>query len=60
MVSSSSSYVTPAVDVPALAALLDGRYADVRDLVRKNLAEHAGILEDAEQMAPSGDQTCCV
>ena len=31
----------PAVDVPALTALLDGRYAEVRDLVRTNLAEYA-------------------
>ncbi|HSE10304.1 MAG TPA: acyl-CoA dehydrogenase [Nocardioidaceae bacterium] len=46
-----TSYVTPAIDVPALTELLDGRYADVRDLVRKNLAEHAGILEDAERMS---------
>jgi acyl-CoA oxidase len=38
------------VDVAALTALLDGRYADVRRLVRTNLAEHAGILVDAEQM----------
>src|SRR6478736_6631950 len=40
----------PAIDVPALTALLDGRYAEVRDLVRTNLAEYAGILEDAETM----------
>jgi len=39
------------VDVPALARLLDGRYRDVRDLVRTNLAEHASILEDAETMS---------
>jgi acyl-CoA oxidase len=39
------------VDVPALARLLDGRYHDVRDLVRANLAEHASILEDAETMS---------
>lgn len=31
-------YVQPVVDVPALTALLDGRYAEVRDLVRTNLA----------------------
>ena len=43
-----TSYVTPAVDVPALTELLDGKYAPVRQLVRKNLAEHADILEDAE------------
>src|SRR4051794_32191850 len=39
------------VDVPALARLLDGRYRDVRELVRTNLAEHASILEDAETMS---------
>ena len=47
---SSTSYVTPAVDVSALTELLDGQHADVRRLVRKNLAEHAGILVDAETM----------
>ena len=30
------------LDVPALTALLDGKYAEVRELVRNNLAEHAG------------------
>ena len=39
------------LDVPALTTLLDGRYADVRRLVRKNLAEHADILVDAEEMS---------
>jgi acyl-CoA oxidase len=47
----SSSYVTPAVDVPALVELLDGRYADVRQLVKKNLAEYGDILVDAEQLS---------
>jgi acyl-CoA oxidase len=46
----STSYVTPAVDVPALTELLDGKYAEVRQLVRRNLAEHASILEDAERL----------
>jgi acyl-CoA oxidase len=46
-----TAYVPPEVDVPALAALLDGRYAEVRDLVRANLAEHADILVDAEEMS---------
>jgi acyl-CoA oxidase len=46
-----TSYVTPAVDVPALTELLDGDYAEVRRLVRTNLTEHAGILEDAEQLS---------
>ncbi len=39
------------LDVPALTALLDGRYADVRNLVRDNLAEHASILDDAREMS---------
>ncbi|NUR06204.1 MAG: acyl-CoA oxidase [Nocardioidaceae bacterium] len=50
-VSAPASSHTPAVDVPALTGLLDGRYADVRQLVRDNLAEHASILTDAEEMS---------
>ena len=42
---------SPTIDVAALTALLDGEYADVRKLVRDNLAEHASILEDAETMS---------
>ena len=34
------------LDVPALTATLDGAYAEVRALVRSNLVEHAGILDD--------------
>jgi acyl-CoA oxidase len=45
-----ADYVQPAVDVPALAELLDGRYREIRDLVRTNLAEHASVLEDAETL----------
>jgi acyl-CoA oxidase len=41
----------PGIDVPALTALLDGRYHEVRDLVRENLAEHASILDDAVEMS---------
>ena len=48
---SQTSYVPPEVDVPALTAFLDGRYAEVRDLVRTNLAEYADILADAEEMS---------
>src|SRR3954468_16420502 len=44
------AYRSPTVDVAELRRLLDGRYADVRDLVRTNLAEHASVLEDAETM----------
>ncbi len=39
------------VDVPALTALLDGRYVEVRDLVRKNLVEHAGVIDDQIEMS---------
>jgi acyl-CoA oxidase len=45
-----SAYRRPTVDVAELRRLLDGRYADVRDLVRANLAEHASVLADAETM----------
>ncbi len=47
----SSGYRRPEVDVPALLALLDGRYAEVRELVRTNLAEYHAVLEDAETMS---------
>jgi acyl-CoA oxidase len=47
---SPSGYVQPQVDVAAMTALLDGRYADVRTLVRTNLVEYAGILEEAETL----------
>ncbi|CAI9400438.1 acyl-CoA dehydrogenase family protein [Nocardioides sp. T2.26MG-1] len=50
-VPASSGYVQPEIDVPALTALLDGTYAEVRDLVRTNLAEYASILTDAEEMS---------
>ena len=46
-----TGYVQPEIDVPALTALLDGKYAEVRDLVRANLAEYASILTDAEEMS---------
>src|SRR3712207_1548732 len=44
-------YTDPEVDVDALRTLLDGRYAEIRNLVRTNLAEYASILEDAETMS---------
>jgi acyl-CoA oxidase len=50
-VEAASRYVQPDVDVPALTALLDGKYAEVRSLVRANLAEHADILEQAETLS---------
>src|SRR5512144_2549509 len=46
-----TSYVTPAVDVPELTRLLDGQHAEIRRLVRENLAVHAGILDDAERLS---------
>src|SRR5918995_577867 len=45
-----SGYRQPEVDVDAMRTLLDGRYGEVRDLVRANLTEHAQILVDQEQM----------
>ena len=33
-----------------MVVLLDGRYGEVRTLVRTNLAEHAAVLEDAETL----------
>lgn len=45
-----SGYRQPEVDVDAMRRLLDGRYGEVRDLVRDNLTEHAQILLDQEQM----------
>ncbi|WP_426242762.1 acyl-CoA dehydrogenase [Nocardioides sp. LHG3406-4] len=44
-------YRQPEIDVPALTRVLDGKYAEVRALVRANLATHASILEDAETMS---------
>src|SRR3712207_4884016 len=49
-VEARAGHTDPVVDVPALTALLDGRYADVRNLVRANLAEYSSILSDAETM----------
>jgi acyl-CoA oxidase len=40
----------PEIDVPALRALLDGRYVEVRDLVRRNLAAYAQVLDEAETL----------
>ena len=43
--------MAPQVDVPALTTMLDGKYADLRQMVRKNLVEHADILVDAEELS---------
>ena len=47
----ASQYAQPTIDVPALTALLDGRHAEVRNLVRENLAEYASVLDEAETMS---------
>lgn len=47
---SPGGYMQPVIDVPALAALLDGEYAEVRSLVRTNLTTYAGVLDEAEQL----------
>ncbi|MFG3350233.1 acyl-CoA dehydrogenase [Streptomyces sp. NPDC048018] len=44
----ASNDTHPVIDVEALAGLLDGKYAGIRDLVRTNLAVHSSVLEDAE------------
>ncbi|MFS3127368.1 acyl-CoA dehydrogenase [Nocardioides sp. Bht2] len=50
MASDESAYRQPTIDVAGVTALLDGRYADVRRLVRENLARHSSLLLDAETM----------
>ena len=47
----TTGYVPPEIDVPALTTLLDGKYAEVRDLVRTNLAAYASILTEAEELS---------
>ena len=42
---------SPELDVSAVRRVLDGRYAEVRDLVRSNLADHASVLEEAETLS---------
>ncbi|WP_031088727.1 acyl-CoA dehydrogenase [Streptomyces sp. NRRL WC-3549] len=46
----ASGYAQPEVDVRALAAVLDGEYAEVRDLVRTNLVTYASVLEEADEL----------
>jgi acyl-CoA oxidase len=46
-----SAYRPPTIDVAELTRFLDGRYVDMRDLVRRNLVEHASVLEDAETLS---------
>jgi acyl-CoA oxidase len=44
------AYEEPVVDVPALSALLDGKYVDVRNEVKKNLLKHASLLATVDEM----------
>lgn len=44
-------YRQPEIDVAALKTLLDGTYGQVRNLVRANLASHASILDQAEELS---------
>jgi acyl-CoA oxidase len=37
----------PTVDVPAMTALLDGHYGEIRQMVRKELSQYSGVLDDA-------------
>ncbi|MDT0429902.1 acyl-CoA dehydrogenase family protein [Streptomyces salyersiae] len=46
----ASGYVEPEVDVRALTEVLDGEYAEIRDLVRTNLVTYASVLEEAEEL----------
>ncbi|MEV0022386.1 acyl-CoA dehydrogenase [Streptomyces atroolivaceus] len=46
----ASGYVQPEIDVRALTEVLDGEYAEIRDLVRTNLVTHASVLEDADEL----------
>lgn len=41
---------TPRPDPAALRRILDGRYVEVRDLVRQNLVEHAGLLDEVDDL----------
>ncbi len=43
-------YVQPEIDVAAMQSVLDGKYAEVRNLVRRNLADYASVLEEAETL----------
>jgi acyl-CoA oxidase len=45
-----AGYQQPRIDVAELTRFLDGRYAEVRNLVRTNLAEQSAILEEAETL----------
>jgi acyl-CoA oxidase len=40
----------PTVDVPALTATLDGHYGEIRQMVRKELSQHASVLDEAIEL----------
>ena len=46
----ADGYQQPQVDIGSLRQLLDGRYVDVREMVRRNLSDYASVLDDAETM----------
>ncbi len=46
----TNGYQQPHPDPEVIAELLDGKYAEVRQMVRRNLVTHASLLEDAETM----------
>ena len=46
-----ADYVQPQVDVPALTRLLDGKYAETRDIARAELVGDAAIIDDAREMS---------
>lgn len=46
-----TGYTQPKVEPEALLELLDGRYREVRQLVRTNLVAYDAVLVDAEQMS---------
>ncbi|MFG2427276.1 acyl-CoA dehydrogenase [Streptomyces sp. NPDC048590] len=46
----ASGYVQPEVDVRSLTELLDGEYAEIRDLVRSNLTAYASVLDEADDL----------
>uniref|UniRef100_A0AAU3H298 acyl-CoA oxidase n=1 Tax=Streptomyces sp. NBC_01401 TaxID=2903854 RepID=A0AAU3H298_9ACTN len=46
----ASGYTQPDIDVRALTEVLDGEYAEIRDLVRTNLVTYASVLDEAEEL----------
>ncbi|MER5965370.1 acyl-CoA dehydrogenase [Streptomyces sp. NPDC002057] len=45
-----TGYVQPDIDVRALTEILDGKYGEIRRLVRTNLATYASVLEEADEL----------